>query len=331
MASQSSRDIDQNAQALRLESGRDDVAQTEVRSEDYLPLKRVADAGRLKLIDLGPGIECDALWFNLSAKKAKDPASAWLQRVEWRQAISRAIDRKAFADSVFLGAAVPVFGPIGPAFTQWYMPDLPHANYDPAEAKRLLGSIGLDDRDHDGVLEDSRGTPVRFALITVKGNVLERGAGVIRDDLRKVGIVVDVVPLETASLIQHLLSADYDALYFRLNFSDTDPALNSDFWLSSGSAHVWNIGQSQPATDWERRVDELMHEQAAVADLSKRKALFAQVQGIFAEQLPVIYFATPRLYIAMSSRVVNATPAPIPPQILWNPEILAVSRSAPGH
>ena len=82
---------------------------------------------------------------------------------------------------------------------------------------------------------------MHFTLLTQKGNTsLERGASVIRESLAHVGVRVDVVGLEVGALIQYMMSGNYEAAYFRLLTTDTDPALNSDFWLSSGSAHVWN-------------------------------------------------------------------------------------------
>src|SRR5207244_4123230 len=82
-----------------------------------------------------------------------------------------------------------------------------------------------------------------------KGNsALERGAAVIRQSLEPLGIDVDVVALEVGALVARFMRGDYDAAYFRLLTTDTDPALNLDFWLSSGSAHVWNPAHFAPAT-----------------------------------------------------------------------------------
>ena len=39
-----------------------------------------------------------------------------------------------------------------------------------------------------------------------------------------------------------------------------------------------------------------MLEQAATVDPARRRALFNEVQRIFAENLPVLYFAAPRMY-----------------------------------
>ena len=114
---------DQSAEILRLEAGQTDISEREIRLEDYAPLKRAADAGRLKLFDLGVAVDADSFWFNLKPGAfAGDPRAAWIQRDELRQAISLAVDRKAFADTVYLGAAVPVFGPVTPGNKTWYCP-----------------------------------------------------------------------------------------------------------------------------------------------------------------------------------------------------------------
>ena len=40
------------------------------------------------------------------------------------------------------------------------------------------------------------------------------------------------------------MAGDYDAAYFRLLTTDSDPALNLDLWLSGGSAHIWHPEQA---------------------------------------------------------------------------------------
>ncbi len=321
---------DQDAELLRLQTGQTDFGQSEVRSEDYASLKRAADEGRVRLLDLGVGLDPDSFWINLNPKsKGADPKKPWLRRTELRQAISHAVDRRAFAETVFLGAAVPVEGPITPGNTRWYDPALPKCDYDTAEATRLLAAIGLADRNGDGFLEDAAGAPARFTLLTRKGLAsLERGAAFLREDLRKIGLSVDVVALDYGALVDRIERGEYEAIYFRFVTSDVDPALNLDLWLSSGGAHVWNPSQPKPATDWERRIDELMEQQVTTLEEAKRKALFSDVQRIFATELPILHFAAPRVYVATSSRILNATPSLLRPAILWNPDPLAVKQPA---
>lgn len=322
---------DQAGEMLRLESGQADLTQSEIRPEDYAALKRSADAGRLRLIDLGVGVDFPSfLWFNLKPEaKAKDPRRHWLQHADLRRAISHAVDRQAFADAVYRGAAVPVHGPVTPGNRVWYSSDTPTYPYDPERAKALLGTLGLTDRNGDGIAEDPSGHPAAFSLITQKGNTArERSAAVLQEDLRKIGLRVDIAALEFGALIDRITRADYDAVYFGPQASDTDPANNLDFWRSTGTFHFWNANQPRPATEWERRIDELMERQIATTDAAERHRLFAEVQRIFAAELPAIAFAAPRIIVAMSTRVTNATPALLRPQVLWNPDVLAVVPAA---
>jgi peptide/nickel transport system substrate-binding protein len=321
---------EQDAQILRLQAGQSDMPAFEVRPEDYAPLKQASDAGQVQLLDLGPGLDTDGFWINLKAKAFDgDPRAGWIQRDELRQAISLAIDRQGFADTVFLGAATPVSGPITPANRLWYSTEVPPVAHDPAAARALLSTIGLRYRSgerNDGLLRDANGSPARFTLLTQKGQTgLERGARVISDQLKALGLTVDVVTLEGNALVQRFLSGrGYDAVYFRFGGSDTDPAMNPDFWLSTGSSHVWNLGQDRPATDWEQQIDAAMARQTTSHDEPARHAAFVEAQQIFAAHAPVLYFAAPRIYVAASSRVINLTPAVLRPQLLWSADTIAV-------
>lgn len=318
---------DQDSEMLRLEAGQTDMTGSEMRPEDYAPLRRAADAGRVRLLDLGITYDPDSLWFNLKPGAfSGDPRARWLQRDELRQAISLAVDRQAFVNSVYLGAAVPVFGPVTPANKKWYSTSLPQPPHDPQRAKQLLAGIGLVDRNGDGVLEDEHGTPVRFTVITQKGRTShERGTAAIRDDLKKIGVVVDVAMLEGNAVVKSfVIDQKYDAVYFTVGTTDTDPATNTDYWFSSGSSHVWNLSQKTPATAWERQIDELMARQIAAFNEGERKRLFEEVQKIFAEHVPVVNFAAARVYVAASTRVINLTPAVLRPQLLWSADTIAV-------
>ena len=317
---------DQSAELLRLESGQLDMLTSEISPDAYAALKRAADQGRVKLLDLGVSRNAEGLWFNLKPGVfAGDPRAAWLQRDELRRAISLAVDRQAFADTVFLGAGVPVYGPETPANKRWYWEGLPQTPHDPAAAKQLLAGIGLTDRDGNGTLEDAAGRPARFTLLTQKGRPsLERGAVVIGEELKKLGVAVDVVTLDSSQVVQRFLSGQYDAVYFNATKSDLDPGTNPDFWFSSGSAHPWNVEQKTPATEWERQIDALMTKQIAARDEAERKRLYDEIQKIFYEHQPIVYFVAPRIYAASSARVLNVTPSDARPQLLWRPEAVAV-------
>ena len=52
---------------------------------------------------------------------------------------------------------------------------------------------------------------------------------------------------------------------------------------------------------------------------------FELVQQIFAENLPVLYFAAPRMYFAHGARLQGVVPSIQPPPVLWNADSLSVS------
>jgi peptide/nickel transport system substrate-binding protein len=147
---------------------------------------------------------------------------------------------------------------------------------------------------------------------------------VIQAQLKRAGIAVDVVELDPPSIFKRYAAGDYETICFGMQSSALDPAMSLDFWLSSGTNHVWNPAQKTPATPWEAQVDGLMHRMAASAALADRRQAFAEVQRIFGEQLPAIYFVAPRVTIAMSRRVGGAQPAILDPKVLWSPDTLFV-------
>jgi peptide/nickel transport system substrate-binding protein len=316
----------QDAELVLLQSGQTDLIQQQLRAEDIANFRRLEEGGKTRLFDLGVATEGDHFFFNLRPDKwTKDPRAAWLPRKEFRQAISHAVDREEFANTVYLGEGVPIHGPITPGNPDWFWPDIPRYQFSLDKARELLASIGLTNRDQDEWLEDAKGSEARFALQIFGGNlVIERSAQVLRDDLRRVGIAVDVVTLAPNQVIQNVLSGEFDAALVAFQFTDVDPATTLDYWLSSGSSHFWHPQQKTPATEWERQIDALMHKQVVTEDVAERKKLFIETQRLFSENLPMIYFAAPRVWIAVAPRVTTMMPAIQRPQVLWNPEVISV-------
>jgi peptide/nickel transport system substrate-binding protein len=319
---------DQNTELLRLTSGAVDLTHSELRQEDFVPARRAEKEGRIRLLELGVAPDADAFWFCMKPElKQKDPRFAFVQKREFRQAISHAVNREAFAETVFLGEAVPVWGPITPGNRLWFSPNVPRYPHDVAKARELLKSIGLEDRNGNGVVEDAAGTEARFTIVTQRGvTYYERGTQVLREHAAQAGIAFDVVQLEIGALVQRVESCDYEAIYMRPLFTDIDPAGNLDYWLSSGPTHLWNMSQKKPATEWEARMDTLMAEQARAIDPERRRELFNEVQTLFAENVPVLYFAAPRLFYGHSARLTGVNPSVLRPALLWSADTLAVAQ-----
>ena len=145
---------DQNAEALRLESGAIDLmSNADIRPDDYARFKRLADQGRLTLLDAGIGLDPNVLWFNLKPGAAQGPeALAPPHRVPAGGVLRRRpaghrqhrLSRRGRARRGPDDAAASVRG---------IRPTCRPIRMIPARARRLLAAAGLTDRE--------RGWPAR--------------------------------------------------------------------------------------------------------------------------------------------------------------------------
>jgi ABC-type transport system substrate-binding protein len=83
------------------------------------------------------------------------------------------------------------------------------------------------------------------------------------------------------------------------------------------------MGETRPEA-WETQIDALMKQNIATADQAQRKEQFKQVQRIFSDNLPVLYFVAPRMYYAYNVRVEGVKPSVLRPVALWNADMLSV-------
>jgi peptide/nickel transport system substrate-binding protein len=60
---------DQNAELLRLQAGSTDLTHSELRSDDYIPIRRAEDEGKVRMVELGVAPDADAFWFCLKPEK----------------------------------------------------------------------------------------------------------------------------------------------------------------------------------------------------------------------------------------------------------------------
>jgi len=314
----------EDAEILRVQAGSVDVmAIGGVRAEDIASLRRLRDQGSIQLLDVGTSVDPQVLWFNLTPGNSAVKAKPYLQQAAFRQAISYAIDRDAIVKTVFLGAADPVYGPLTPGNKTWYSSSAPAFPHDAAKAKALLASAGLSDRNNDGMLEDSQGKPVRFSILVQTQNIRERTATIIQEQLRQVGLAVDVVGLDVNSMFARFGAGDYDSILHGFQTSAFDPAMNLDFWLSGGQAHVWNLGTPAP---WEKELDAIMQQQVAATTLAERQRLLLEAEKIIAVNHPEVFLVAPKITVALSKRVGGAIPVLLDPKVLWNAESLYVKQ-----
>src|SRR6266478_1739898 len=314
---QPNRDVEM----LRFRRGELDL----INSLDSEYFDKLASTSPQLVHDAGPSLDSEQMWFN-QASKAPIPAykKNWFRSANFRRAISEAINRDDLGRIVFRGHAQPAVGPISPANKFWFNSKLHPQAYSSDAALKLLQTEGF--RLENGTLKDREGHPVVFSIVTNSGNKYrERMAVLIQEDLRKIGMQVNVVTLDFPSLIERIAQTfDYEAAMLGLTNVDLDPNEQMNVWLSSSENHQWNPQQKTPETPWEAEIDSLMRTQASSSDLKKRKAAFDRVQEIVVEQEPFIFLINKNALSAVSTSVEDASPVILHPQTFWNADRLIV-------
>lgn len=318
-----------DAQVLRFQSGETDII-SRLGADNFSVLSRQQRG--YTMADAGPGLEFNFLFFNLNdlgEKSAPEMArkQKWFREVRFRQAISAAVDRDAIVRLVYQGRGAALWGPVTPGDRRWVDASIPHPPRSLERARALLKEAGFSwstAPDGNSVLVDSDGKPVEFSILTSSSNAdRTKMATLLQDDLKQLGMRVQVVPLEFRSLIDRVTQTRlYDACILGLASFDTDPNPNLNVWLSSGGTHLWNPSQSHPATSWEAEIDRLMERQLSTPGYEQRKKLYDRVQEILAEYQPMLFLASPDILVGAKNSIANFHPVVLEPYVLWNVEQL---------
>jgi peptide/nickel transport system substrate-binding protein len=323
---------DANQARVGLDQARIDIVDR-IRPTDYASLLNAG--GAVRAFDLGPSLGVDYIWFNLNPAKPDgtrlNPVKlAWFSDARFRRAVSMAVDRDSIARSTLQGLATPLYGIVSPANRIWATPDLPKIAYDLVRAASLLEEAGFTKRGAADATElvDAQGNRVEFSLLVpAESEPRKLMAAVIQEDLAKLGIRMQVVPIEFAAVTNAWTKTyDYDAILLGLSLTDLEPSTYATLMLSSGDAHQWRPNQKSPATEWETKVDQLFAEQARESDPGKRKSEFYEIQRIVADASPVITIVTRHVVSAANSRVGNFSPSPMFPYSMWNAEELFIKQ-----
>jgi peptide/nickel transport system substrate-binding protein len=321
----------EDAQVMRFEAGETDVI-NRLSAENYSLLNKEQSRTGSQLVDLGPSLEYNFLLFNLNdvnSKKLDTIArkQTWFRDLKFRQAISAAVDRDSIVRLVYRSRGAALWGNVGPGNKVWLNQEIAHPQRSLETARQLLKSSGFS-WNTSGKLIDRFAQPVEFSIVTSSSNTQRiKMATLLEDDLAHLGIDVHVVPLDFRAMLDRIYqSFEYEAAIMGLGGGDADPNPEMNVWLSSGSSHLWHLGETQPATDWEREIDRLMQAQMVTMDYHNRKQLYDRVQQLIAENLPFIFLATPNILAAAQPQVGNFHPAVLDHYTLWNADQLYLRR-----
>ena len=282
------------------------------------------EMGSRVAIDLGPAFENEMLWFNQKPDAPlADYKRAWFESRNFRRAIAESIHLDDIVRLVYQGRATAAAGIVSRANQFWMKQGLAPHPFDLASARKRLAQDGFKVTEGQPLI-DRAGHKVEFSLVTsAGGKIRTRIAAMLQEDLSKIGITLNVVPLDFPSLLERIgRTGNYEAALLGLVGEDVDPNAASRVWLSHAPQHMWNPNQKQPATAWEAEIDKLIAVQASTADQKKRKAAFDRVQQIIWDESPVIHLVNRNALVAISPRLRNVEAAVMNPHVFWNAESL---------
>lgn len=254
---------DSIVRALELRKGSADVEMSSL-SPDMIPV--LAKRAELEVSE-EPGTNFAYLGINLE--------DAILSRKEVRQALAYATDRESLVKYLLHRQARLASGILPP--NHWaYEENVKKYGYDPSEAERLLDAAGY-----------RRGADGRRLHLTLKVSTLEQArliGAALQDQWKKVGVDLEVRPLELATLFSDLGKGNFQLSYSIWIGANNDPDV---FDLVFSSKRVPPNGSNRGHYR-SVRVDELIAGIRAEMNQERRKELCSEVQKIVADDLPYI-------------------------------------------
>jgi len=252
--------------ALELRKGSADVEVNSLTA-DMIPVLRKQSA--LAVTD-NPGTNYQYLAFNLD--------NSTLAKREVRQALALATNRDEIIKYLYRGQARPADGPL-PNSSWAYDPDIRKYDYNPQQAEQLLDAAGFPRQQAMG------GMRVKLSLKTTTEESSRLLAAVLQEQWRKVGIDLDVRPLEFATLFSDMARGSFEIFTLRWIGANNDPDTFFEYVFDSRKMPPAgaNRGHYRNA-----EVDALLDQARVETDREKRRALFGKLQKIIADDLPYV-------------------------------------------
>jgi peptide/nickel transport system substrate-binding protein len=197
-----------------------------------------------------------------------------------RQAIAYAIDRGAIVKYLRRGLAREATG-LMPSQAWAYEPDIMRYGYEPARAKRLLDEAGYPDPDGDGPAP-------RFRVSMKLGTADEfrQQAAVIQENLREVGIDLDIQSLEFATMFADVVKGNFQLVQMQwAGGAVVDPDIIRRVFHSQQTPENGGFNRGRYNNP---EVDRLLDLATMAIDEGERKQYYAEAQKLIAEDSPYI-------------------------------------------
>jgi peptide/nickel transport system substrate-binding protein len=225
------------------------------------------------------------------------------------RAIDQAIDKEKMVQEVLFGYGVPIDGPIPPNMVpyQKLTSEIGNISRDTI-IKNVQNNLAKDGwtMGTDGFLQKTttdknkrkQTTTLSFSISTGNTPDLIRAAEIIQEELKDIGIKVDVKTFEVGNLNQGVIRPrSYDALLFgEIVNHETDLYA---FWHSSQR----NDPGLNVALYTNAKVDKLLEDAAVTIDETQRTNKYAQFESEIKKDMPAIFLYSPKFIYVVSDKI----------------------------
>jgi peptide/nickel transport system substrate-binding protein len=201
-----------------------------------------------------------------------------------RQAMTMLLDREKMIRDIWKGIGVVAKGNM-PLESPGANKDIQPWPFDRRRALDQLKALGWDDRDGDGILEDSNGNPFTFEYSYAGGSeISERVARFVKDAYQEAGIVVTLRSADWSVYQDFLKKRDFDAitLGWGANSPESDPKqiFHSESIQNQGDNFAqWNSPEA----------DRLIEAGRREMDPEKRAKIWQQLEAVLHEEQPYTF------------------------------------------
>lgn len=219
-----------------------------------------------------------------------------LKDVRVRQAMNYAIDRNAYVQLMYAGYGAPATSVMAPSIS--YYSEQPAYDYNLDKAKSLLAEAGYPDGFNLTLWGDNSTQEVK-------------GMTFVKQQLEQIGIKVEVVPMEPATVSDKIYVPLEDAKInmWYVNWSpstcDADGAMRALFYSSMCPPTSANTAYYNNA-----EVDDLLDQGIASADPAELKPIYAKVQTILWNDAPWLFLGNDQNIFANKTYLSGVSVAP---------------------
>lgn len=233
-----------------------------------------------------------------------------------RQALTHLVDRERIIKEVLHGLARIITGP-------FYI-DTPHYDksvkpwpYSVEKAKELLAKAGWKDTNNDGILERD-GKNFEFTILGISSSTtLAKMLPIIKEDMAKAGIVVNISNVEWSVYLQRLEKKKFDVcvLGWALSY-EGDPY---QLWHSS-QADADN--SSNHIGFKNKKADEIIEKIRVCFNLDERVKLCHEFHELLHDLQPYTFLFSPDALFGLNTRYQNVKvyPTGLAPKAMWVPK-----------